>query len=83
MMALDDKANNDAINTQLQDTETPDKMDDSNWFDSNPEVSDLLTPLPLHPIKTGFKKLKREPKDHHDGSLEILLAIRELSGKYS
>lgn len=83
-MASEDKANDNANNTQLQDTETSDKLDDSNWFDSNPEVSDLLmTPLPDTPLKQpASKKTKRDLLDHHDSSSEILSAIHELSGKY-
>lgn len=55
----------------------------NNWFDSHPDMNDLLAiPLPETPLKPAPKKTKRDPRDSSDTSVEILTAIRELSGKY-
>lgn len=57
--------------------------DEHNWFDSRPDLSDLLaTPLPDTPLKPPTKKTKRVSMESNGSSAEILAAIRELSGKY-
>nr|XP_055039773.1 uncharacterized protein LOC129427366 [Misgurnus anguillicaudatus]XP_055039774.1 uncharacterized protein LOC129427366 [Misgurnus anguillicaudatus] len=57
--------------------------DHNNWFDSHPNMNDLLAiPLPDTPLKPVPKKTKRDHMDGNDTSMEILTAIRELSGKY-
>lgn len=46
-------------------------------------MNDLLAiPLPETPLKPAPKKTKRDPMDSSNTSMEILTAIRELSGKY-
>lgn len=67
-----------ASTTSSENRNTLKSEEATKWFDSQPEISDLLAvPLPDTPVKPSLKKSKREYSGRDDASVEILAAIRE------
>lgn len=67
-----------ASTTSSENRNTLKSEEATKWFDSQPEISDLLAvPLPDTPVKPSLKKSKREYSGRDDASAEILAAIRE------
>lgn len=67
-----------ASTTSSENRNTLKSEEATKWFDSQPEISDLLAvPLPDTPVKPSLKKSKREYSVRDDASVEILAAIRE------